>query len=93
MPCFRRHPETPAQARRYIFSGVQLSVCTADLGEHYAILPGDGHLQQRYKEAGTSGAVVPSGFAYNSGSNHEFLSLDQLRELIRLHVDPSFQPV
>jgi hypothetical protein len=36
---------------------------------------------------------VKSGFAYNSGSNPEFLSVEQLRELIREHVDLGFAPV
>jgi hypothetical protein len=35
---------------------------------------------------------VDPGFAYNSGSNPTFLSVDQLRELIREHVDPKFLP-
>ena len=29
---------------------------------------------------------VPQGFAYNSGTNPDFLSVEQLRELIREHV-------
>jgi hypothetical protein len=36
---------------------------------------------------------VPQGFAYNSGTNPEFLSVEQLRNLIRDHVDSSFQPL
>ena len=31
------------------------------------------------------------GFAYNSGTNSEWLGVEQLRELIRLHVDPDFK--
>jgi UDP-N-acetylglucosamine 4,6-dehydratase/5-epimerase len=36
--------------------------------------------------------VIPlnPGFAYNSGSNPNFLKIEQLREQIRLHVDPEF---
>ena len=33
---------------------------------------------------------VPEGFCYNSGSNPDFLSVAQLRELIVAHVDPAF---
>ena len=69
------------------------SFTTVDLGAYYAILPGDGRVQQRYQEAAISSTPVPSGFAYNSGSNPEFLSVDQLRVLILEHVDPAFQPV
>ena len=69
------------------------SFTTIDLGSYYAILPSDGRLQQRYQEAGISSISVPSGFAYNSGSNPAFLSVDQLRSLIRQHVDPAFEPL
>jgi UDP-N-acetylglucosamine 4,6-dehydratase len=69
------------------------SFTTIDLGEYYAILPSDGRVQQRYQEAGISSTSVAPGFAYNSGSNPNFLSVAQLRELIREHVDPAFQPV
>jgi UDP-N-acetylglucosamine 4,6-dehydratase/5-epimerase len=69
------------------------SFTTIDLGAYYAILPSDGLVQKRYKEAGIGSAAVAPGFAYNSGSNPEFLSVDQLRALIREHVDPAFQAV
>ena len=68
------------------------SFTTIDLGEYYAILPSDGRLQRLYHDAGISSAVVTPGFAYNSGSNPEFLAVEQLRALIRQHVDPSFKP-
>ncbi|MCP3177552.1 UDP-N-acetylglucosamine 4,6-dehydratase (inverting) [Desulfuromonas sp. KJ2020] len=32
-----------------------------------------------------------AGFAYNSGTNTDWLDVGQLRELIRQHVDPSFE--
>jgi UDP-N-acetylglucosamine 4,6-dehydratase len=69
------------------------SFTTIDLGAYYAILPSDGRVQQRYQEAGISSVAVPSGFAYDSGTNHDFLSVEQLRALIRKHVDPHFLPV
>ncbi|WP_411870124.1 UDP-N-acetylglucosamine 4,6-dehydratase (inverting) [Vulcanococcus limneticus] len=69
------------------------SFTTIDLGAYYAILPSDGRVLQRYQEAGISNTAVPPGFAYNSGSNPEFLSVEQLRALIREHVDPAFVPV
>ena len=69
------------------------SFTTIDLGAYYAILPGDGHVQHSYKKAGIKINAVPQGFAYNSGTNPEFLSVDQLRALIREHLDPSFMPV
>ena len=68
------------------------SFTTIDLGPYYAILPSHGYVQQLYKEAGISSKPVPVGFNYNSGSNPEFLSVEQLRELICQHVDASFLP-
>ena len=50
-------------------------------------------MQQRYLEAGISSTAVPQGFAYNSGTNSEFLSVEQLRSLIREHVSPDFIPL
>jgi len=69
------------------------SFTTVDLGAYYAILPSDGRVQQRYQNAGINSIPVPAGFAYNSGTNPEFLSVEQLRALIREHVDPAFVPV
>jgi len=69
------------------------SFTTIDLGAYYAILPSDCRLLQRYLSEGRSFSSVASGFAYNSGSNPEFLSVVQLRALIAEHVDPDFTPV
>ena len=69
------------------------SFSTVDLGPYYAILPSDGYLQGCCREAGTQSNPVQLGFVYDSGSNPDFLSVEQLRALIREHVDPSFVPV
>ena len=69
------------------------SFSTIDLGAYYAILPSDGKLLLRYKHSGVNFKAVSSGFSYNSGSNPSFLSVAELRELIREHVDSSFQPI
>jgi UDP-N-acetylglucosamine 4,6-dehydratase (inverting) len=69
------------------------SFTTIDLGDYYAILPSDGRVQQLYEEASITMSPVPKGFAYNSGANPEFLSVDKLRSLIKEHVDPAFQPL
>jgi UDP-N-acetylglucosamine 4,6-dehydratase (inverting) len=53
---------------------------TVDLGAYYAILPGacaggvDAHAGH--------GKAVPPGFVYDSGSNPQFLTVPQLRDLI-----------
>jgi UDP-N-acetylglucosamine 4,6-dehydratase len=69
------------------------SFSTIDLGAYYAILPSDGRLLERYRSKSHTFSSVEPGFAYNSGSNPEFLSVDQLRVLIHEHVDPGFAPV
>jgi UDP-N-acetylglucosamine 4,6-dehydratase (inverting) len=68
------------------------SFSTIDLGVYYAILPSDRALFDRYRSNAIPFGVVEPGFAYNSGNNPEFLSVEQLRNLIREHVDPQFQP-
>jgi UDP-N-acetylglucosamine 4,6-dehydratase (inverting) len=68
---------------------------TVDLGHYYAILPAAGgpqssglSLDQYCK---TSGATpLPQGFSYNSGDNPVFLSVAEIRALIREHVDAGF---
>ncbi len=69
------------------------SFTTVDLGAYYAILPSDGRVQRTYQNAGITITSVPQGFAYDSGSNPDFLTVEQLRTLIREHVDSSFLPV
>lgn len=57
-----------------------------DLGDYYAILSAsDDRLRQRYLTEFSAKAVEP-GFAYDSGNNSEFLTVEQLRALIEKHV-------
>ena len=69
------------------------SFTTVDLGDYFAILPSDGRLKELYLQAGINCSPVKPGFTYNSGSNSDFLSVEQLRVLIRKHVDSAFVPV
>jgi UDP-N-acetylglucosamine 4,6-dehydratase (inverting) len=63
---------------------------TVDLGEYYAILPsGDPEYIGRYCEA-RNASRVPAGFSYDSGTNSHFLTVEEIRMLIRQHIDPSF---
>jgi UDP-N-acetylglucosamine 4,6-dehydratase (inverting) len=59
---------------------------TVDLGGYYAILPSTSlySIEEYCQRMGAT--RVPSGFAYDSGSNTDFLSVEQLRELIDKHV-------
>jgi FlaA1/EpsC-like NDP-sugar epimerase len=59
---------------------------TIDLGRYFAILPSAStYTLDQYCES-AAGCRVPAGYAYNSGTNPDFLSVDQLRELIEKHV-------
>ncbi|ADE13583.1 polysaccharide biosynthesis protein CapD [Nitrosococcus halophilus Nc 4] len=63
------------------------SINTVDLGRYFAILPMAAKYNRRqYCERNGCHSVEP-GFAYNSGTNQEFLTVKQLRELIRVYVD------
>ncbi|MBA4445941.1 UDP-N-acetylglucosamine 4,6-dehydratase (inverting) [Cylindrospermopsis raciborskii CS-506_D] len=66
------------------------SYTTLDLGSYYAISPSqvNNNLQEHFLK---NGAVrVKPGFSYNSGDNDVFLTVDELRQLIRHHVDCEF---
>lgn len=69
------------------------SFSTVDLGPYYAILPSDGITLAAHRAAGRPAKTVAKGFAYNSGTNPDFLNIIQLRALIREHVDPQFEPI
>lgn len=59
---------------------------TVDCGKYYAILSQScGYSVEEYCEQMHAARVTP-GFAYNSESNPDFLSAEQLRELIATHV-------
>lgn len=62
------------------------SLNTVDLGGYYAILPSAGTYTTEEYCASQGGKMVEPGFAYNSGTNPDFLSVEQIRELIDRHV-------
>ncbi len=62
---------------------------TVDIGKYYAILPsGKAHSMADYC-AKTGAKPVEPGFSYDSGSNAQFLTVDELRKLIQTCVDPN----
>ncbi|MBX7201613.1 MAG: UDP-N-acetylglucosamine 4,6-dehydratase (inverting) [Bacteroidia bacterium] len=61
---------------------------TIDLDKYYAILPqGSPAVQKHYEEQG--GKMVEPGFCYNSGTNTEWLSVEQLQALFERFVSVS----
>jgi len=63
---------------------------TLDLGKYYAILPSSDSPLRSYYMTQTGVREVEQGFSYNSGTNTVFLTVDQIRALIREQVAPDF---
>lgn len=64
---------------------------TYDLGKYYVILPQmhEWNLEEFVNHFNAT--KVPAGFTYNSGTNEDFLNVDQIRELIVKYIDPAFK--
>ena len=60
---------------------------TVDLGRYYAILPSAGEYSPQAYVHQFGGAVVVPGFAYNSGTNDHFLSVEELREMLKIQLN------
>ncbi|MBK9991768.1 MAG: UDP-N-acetylglucosamine 4,6-dehydratase (inverting) [Verrucomicrobia bacterium] len=60
---------------------------TVDLGKYYAILPSGGDYTAECYCATNGAKPVPQGFCYNSGTNEQFLTVEELRTLIKQSVD------
>ncbi len=69
------------------------SFSTVDLGCYYAILPTNGNISLEEYCKLKSAKLVPEGFAYNSGTNPEFLTVEELRSLISQNIDLNFLPL
>lgn len=66
------------------------SFTTVDLGRYYAILPQVPNWKIEDFKAAFTAKEVPIGFKYNSGTNDEWLTVEEIRNLIREHLDSSF---
>ena len=64
---------------------------TIDIGKFYAILPPDEKDLNRFKDSFPSLKRVEKGFSYNSFNNPHYLTIDQIRGLIKKYVD-NFKP-
>ena len=63
---------------------------TLDLGHYYAILPPANQVaSENYLET-RNASRVPLGFNYSSGENENFLTVDEIRNLIRANIDSEF---
>ena len=66
------------------------SFSTYDLGKYYAILPQMTEWNLQDYISHFNAKKVTEGFSYNSGTNAEWLDIEDIRSLIRTHVDPNF---
>jgi len=66
---------------------------TIEMEKHFVICPTNLTYLDKSKEdylLHYNAQPVPEGFSYDSGSNHEWLNVEDLRDLVRDHVDPTF---
>lgn len=68
------------------------SYYTYDLGQYYSIVPSTPRWKLNEYIAHFNAKRVPANFSYNSGGNTEWVGVEEMRELIKEHVDPSFSP-
>lgn len=66
------------------------SFYTVDFGDHYAILNVSGSISVDDYCKLTGAKPVKHGMYYDSNTNANYLSVDELRSLIKQHVEPSF---
>jgi UDP-N-acetylglucosamine 4,6-dehydratase (inverting) len=61
------------------------ALCSIDAGEYYCILPPAGEkIRAHYMAKGAT--LLPENFCYNSGTNPDFLSVEQIQKLIADHL-------
>jgi len=63
---------------------------TYDIGKYYVILPQVPTWDINEYQKRFNAHKVPEGFNYSSGQNTDWVSAEELRELIVKHVDPGF---
>lgn len=66
------------------------SLSTLDCGKYYVILPSVLTWKLEDFVSSFSAKKVEAGFKYNSGENTDWLTVEEIRGLIKRHVDPSF---
>ena len=69
------------------------SPTTFDIGNYYIILPNNSKKILNYYSKKFNLKKVKKGFRYNSGLNPAFLKIDEIRKLIKKHVDRNFKPI
>lgn len=68
------------------------ALATVEFADHFVILPAIDVFDVESYMSETGAVRVADGFRYNSGTNKEWLSVGDIRQLIREHLDPTFEP-
>lgn len=66
------------------------SMSTYDCGKYYVITPAVPIWNTNDWMNEFNAKKVPDGFKYNSGTNSEWLSVEEIRDQIKKHIDPNF---
>lgn len=66
------------------------SLSTIEFSKYYVITPSTPTWDPNDLLKTFNGQKATIGFKYNSGSNSEWLSVEDIREQIKIHVDPNF---
>ncbi len=68
---------------------------TLEFSDHFIIHPNNSKWKELREDLINSkkAQAVEENFRYNSGLNTDWLSTDQLRDLIRKHIDSDFEPI
>ena len=63
---------------------------TYDIGKYYVILPQHTIFNRDEFIVHFNAKLVDPNFSYNSGDNEEWETVESLRKLVKIHVDPNF---
>ena len=63
---------------------------TVDVGDYFVILPETFRYTKEEYMKKTGAIAVPDQFVYNSGTNTDWVSVEEMRKLIVEYVDPTF---
>lgn len=69
------------------------SYSTFDMEKYFAILPQIPVFDLESFKSHFNAKPVSQGFKYNSGTNSDWLNVEDIRSLIKLHVDKNFEPI
>jgi UDP-N-acetylglucosamine 4,6-dehydratase (inverting) len=67
------------------------SFYTIEFDKYYAILPSFANMDKYIKHF--NAVKVKPGFKYNSGTNTDWINIDEMRKLIVMYVDKDFKPL